>query len=112
MHPQSLTESDSDEDEDEDDFREEINDRRFDKESKQVADRIFERLADFCPFLVALVIDASDANPLVMPAGFLRAKQLDLYGKMTHVGVPIQPRELPYHEPCSEILCEEVSRAL
>lgn len=108
MHPQSLTESDSDED----DFREEINDRRFDKESKQVADRIFERLADSCPFLVALVIDASDANSLVMPAGFLRAKQLDLYGKTAHAGVPVRPRELVYHEPCSEILSEEVSRPL
>lgn len=107
-HPESLLDYDSGEDE----LYEEILNHRFAKETRLAADKIFESLASSCPSLVALVIDASDADPLVTPVGFLRAKQLDLYGKPTYVGVPVQVQELVYHEPCSKILFEESARPL
>lgn len=97
---------------DEDELNEPYRNQHFAQEARLAADMIFDSLASSCPSLVALVIDASGAELHARPVGFLRAKQLDLYGKTTFVGVPVPLRELVYHEPCSEILSEEVSRPL
>lgn len=76
-----------------------------------MADRVFDRLAHPCPHLGALAINASQASIMydvnTEPCGFLRAKQVDLYGKMTHVRVPVEAGELRFHVPFSDILEEE-----
>ncbi|KAK5136360.1 hypothetical protein LTR08_003486 [Meristemomyces frigidus] len=76
---------------------------------QQIANRILGALCDSCPNLNALVIDArrtdqdcSDQD--VRQFGFLRARQTDICGRVTAVGVPIKAHLIKHYEPCSEIL--------
>lgn len=77
---------------------------RMHKEARTVADRIFDGLAQSCPQLVAVAMDAADAVPFMTPAAFIRAKQVDLYGKVSYVATPVSLSDIKHHEPCSSIL--------
>ena len=76
---------------------------------KRLADKTFAELLEHCPKLVALVIEAREPGDDGFSAdrrktGFLRAKQTDLYGRITAHAEYIQVRMIKHVEPCSEVL--------
>lgn len=72
---------------------------------KSVADKIFNSLAHDCPKLVALAVNMTNSvRQCQGHLGFLRIKNIDLYGNVTYAATVVLQEELKIHEPCSEIL--------
>lgn len=95
------------EDDDEGDLNEEVKELRWEIElanakdqAKEMADEIFERLTLACPRLVAVVIGLHDNHDTLCDShGFLRAKQTDLFGRTSSVGVLVDEDEVKYYAP-------------
>ena len=76
---------------------------------KRLADKTFAELLEHCPKLVALVIEAREPGDDGFSAdrrktGFLRAKQIDLCGRITAHATYTQVHMIKHVEPCSEVL--------
>ena len=72
---------------------------------KSAADKMFDSLANDCPHFVALAVNMTNSiRQCQGHLGFLRTKNIDLYGKVTYAASVVPQEELKNHEPCSEIL--------
>jgi hypothetical protein len=72
---------------------------------KSAADMIFDSLALDCPHFVALAVNmTNDVRQCQGHLGFLRTKNIDLYGNVAYAASVVPQEELKNHEPCSEIL--------
>jgi hypothetical protein len=75
---------------------------------KSAADKMFDSLANDCPYFVALAVNMTNSiRQCQGHLGFLRTKNIDLYGKVTYAASVVPQEELKNHEPCSEILENE-----
>lgn len=69
-----------------------------------MADEILERLKLACPRLVAVVIGIHDDNDAYCDSHVcVRAKQTDMFGKTTSVGVLVDEEEIKYYVPDYEV---------
>jgi hypothetical protein len=72
-----------------------------------MANHIFGTLASACPHLVAPAVEVVRGDGFVRNCGgFIRMKQIDMFGKTSYVGVPVEKKAIKYYVPCSEILEE------
>ena len=72
---------------------------------KSVADKMFDSLAHDCPNFVAIAVNMTNSvRQCQGHLGFLRTKNIDLYGNVTYAASVVPQQELKNHEPCSEIL--------
>ena len=72
---------------------------------KSAADKIFDSLARDCPRFIALAVNMTNSvRQCQGHLGFLRTKNIDVYGKITYTASAVPQEELKNHEPCSEIL--------
>lgn len=73
---------------------------------KRTADKILSTLAPRCPKLKVVVVETTweygQAGYAVR--AFLKSKQIDLYGRATVVGMPVELCMVKHYEPCSDIL--------
>jgi hypothetical protein len=76
-------------------------------ETTVAADHVIKSLAQSCPRFVALSIDINDpAGGNIDGLEFMRAKQIDVLGKVTCVARSVEQKMIRYTEPCSDILQE------
>jgi hypothetical protein len=72
---------------------------------KSAADKMFDSLANDCPHFVTLAVNmTNNIRQCQGHLGFLRTKNIDLYGKVTYAASVVPQDELKNHEPCSEIM--------
>jgi hypothetical protein len=72
---------------------------------KSAADKIFDSLARDCPRFIALAVNMTNSvRQCQGHLGFLRTKNIDVYGKITYTASAVPQEELKNHEPYSEIL--------
>jgi 3D (Asp-Asp-Asp) domain-containing protein len=72
-----------------------------------MANHIFGTLASACPHLVALVVEAVREDGIVHDCGgFIRTRQIDMFGETSYVGVPVEKKAIKYYVPRSGILEE------
>jgi hypothetical protein len=72
---------------------------------KSAADKMFDSLANDCPQFIALAVNMTNSiRQCQGHLGFLRTKNIDIYGTVTYAASVVPQEELKHHEPCSEIL--------
>lgn len=78
-------------------------------QAKRTADMILSTLVVDCPGLAAVVIRTTWGESEAVPSvhAFLKSKQIDLYGRVSIVGMAVELCMVKHHEPCSEILESE-----
>lgn len=84
------------------------------------ADKVFNALAPSCPRFLALVFEykgvyrycyqlcgrycTCDEEEAMLELAYLRARQVDLYGQWTVVGVRVEPHMVKHHVPYTDVL--------
>jgi hypothetical protein len=68
---------------------------------------VFETLAPTCPHFMALVVEATwgDGDDLDC-GGFIRTRQIDVFGQTKYVGVQVEKSAVKYYVPSSDVLVE------
>lgn len=74
-------------------------------QARAAADLVFDSLVPSCPWFVALIVDLNTeyGDPL-HSMEFLRSKQINVFGKMSYVGRPVEQGTIKHYEPCSNVL--------
>lgn len=74
-------------------------------QARAAADLIFDSLVPRCPWFVALVLDLNtEYGDSHCCMEFLRSKQIDVFGKASHVARQVEGGTVKHYEPCSNVL--------
>ena len=92
-------------------IREEFFDVKFELQSERArnqarvaADFVFDRLAPYCPWFVALVMQLNtEEGDCIGTVEYMRSQQTDVFGKATYVGLPVEEGTIKYYEPCCHV---------
>lgn len=88
------------------DFKIALHIERAKDQARAAADLVFDSLVPCCPWFVALALDLNTEHDSdsMCSVEFLRSKQIDLFGKTSYVGRPVEQGTIKYYEPCSDVL--------